>query len=223
MTLSYFNGSTWVGELHIQTAIHQAVASGNIGDKHVWEGCVALEDLVGGVGLGAVEVIVGWDVSSLRATGDSDRSAVHVELAVADFVEPCPSECVVAGRDARRDLVCKFCRCHGGRIVTREVPVYVGWAATHNGVNDHPFRGLGWLEVFGERDLAGSAAVNGGAVEGEGLWRANSHDVLGSRRVVYTRTLLAGEVAAGGLQGTVVDGGGSVRSRSPHHHVSIGG
>jgi len=65
-------------------------------------------------------------------------------------------------------------------------------------VDDHPFGVLGRGAVCCEGDLAGAAAVDGGAVEGEGLLLADGHVGYGGAGVAGG---FAGEVGAVGCEG----------------------
>lgn len=78
------------------------------------------------------------------ATRDSDGSAVHVHLAVADAVEPGPGEGVFASGDAVRNGEVE--RVGIGDVGTAgHVAIDIGGAATLEGLDDLPLGGLGGL------------------------------------------------------------------------------
>ena len=56
-----------------------------------------------GIHFGVQESLI--DFPLFRATGDGDRSAVHVHLAVADLVEPSPGQGVFPSVNALGDAV----------------------------------------------------------------------------------------------------------------------
>jgi hypothetical protein len=187
------NGGTRVGALTsgytvTGVGVEEILARGNlalsrreVGDEHVGQLAEDGRD----IGRGSV---------ALRAAaGDGEGSAVHVELSVAEPVQPCPGESVLTGREALRDL-------DGNRGVAQVIPVvgHVGivratLAAVNLAVKNLPLRVLGRLGVGSDRELARATTVGRttlkldiqGATSRDGVHRGDS---IGAGR------LLAGEI-----------------------------
>ena len=127
------------GEVHILAfdglALPRAV---DIGDEHRWEAIESVTTSDGFLFLGAALASV--------AASNGDLGAVHIHLAVTDFVEPSPSEQGFSRRSALRNLEL---------ILLRE-----GTAAEH-GVDDFETLAL----VVGETDLAGATIVRRAAFQ----------------------------------------------------------
>jgi len=145
-----------------------------------------------------------WSISLLLGSSNSGRAAIHVKFAVTDLVDPRPCNCVVTWCDAFGNGVLEV-----GCALTARVGVKVtsdvGRATTLDGVNDHPFGVLGWLEIGRQADLARSAAVNSAADEAQSLWFTDSHDVRCSFSLVDTSALFAWEIGAVAGEGRVVE------------------
>ena len=116
--------------------------------------------------------------------GDGDGGAVHVHFAIADFVEPGPRESVLTRADAFRNGELEL----GGAVavwILGQIASGVDGTPTQDGVDDLPRGGCGWVEICGERDLAGTTAVGGTADEGEGLVDTDGHGVAGPFCVIH--------------------------------------
>jgi hypothetical protein len=146
-----------------------------------------------------------------RTAGDGNWGAVHVHLAVADSVEPSPSQSVLSSGDAFGHLEAEI----GVAIRVQ------GGAAALEGLDHLPRGGLGGLEVFCQTDLAGTAAVDGAAFECELHILADGEDCLGCGGLKGVIAKLAGEVTAICRQRRVVESGLAVRGWVAHNHVSI--
>jgi len=113
------------------------------------------------------------------AACDFDRRTVHVHLAVANSIEPCPSQSVFA----RGNIGWNFERGGGGAAIQTG-------AATLDGVDDFELRIGSWSQTRDERDLARSTTVDGGAFEGHGLLGTGRH----LRYFIHSKVHLAGVV-----------------------------
>lgn len=140
-----------------------------------------------------------------RGTGDSDRCAVHVHLAIADLVEPGPGEHVLAGGQVLGDVEAVLEGHLQVGVVAQVARSVLGRAAALDGLNDLPDRVDGGLEVSGDGDLAGAAAVDGGALEGQLLGAALGVGVDGA--VGGVGDGLAGVVAAAAFEGAAARAG----------------
>lgn len=78
-----------------------------------------------------------------------DRCTVHVHLSVSDPVEPCPSQRCLALRHLIRNLELELVRSVAVRV-RGEVTGGVGGAATLDGEDDLPNRGLRGRTVVGD-------------------------------------------------------------------------
>jgi hypothetical protein len=139
-------------------------------------GSVALNERLARVGVDEVLILgsaalSGWEVGNehvgkLRescrsaggcglstSTADLDGSAVHVELTVADLVDPSPCEAVLAIGDVGRHCDRK-CSCATAAGILREVASDVGRAATNDAVNNLPLCLLSGCGVSAQRELA---------------------------------------------------------------------
>lgn len=104
---------TRLGEANVDALFGGAAI--DIGDKHGWVvGRALLDRLDTGVSLARTPLHV-------------DGGTVHVHLAVADTIEPGPSEGVFAILDALRDGEVET-----GRVVFRKITIDVGWTSTLN-------------------------------------------------------------------------------------------
>ena len=131
-----FDGGAWLGEVHVFTFDGPAFAGAvDVGDEDLWE---------------AVEgVCLGHGGEAFRPRGvaaDGDLGAVHVHLAVADLVEPCPGEEGLTGWSIGGDL---------------ELVLVIQRASTDHGVDDVE----GLALVVGEGDLARATIVGSAALE----------------------------------------------------------
>lgn len=85
--------------------------------------------------------------SSFTATSDRDRCAVHIHLAVADLVEPCPSKRVLARCYTWWDFVLKL-RSTIAVGILFEVALCLRGTATFNTMDNHPLRVLRRLGIL---------------------------------------------------------------------------
>ena len=210
-----------VGELDVLALGQGAgVARGDVGDEHIRE--------AGGVAHGKSLGRRGEDLASrnlvalLGASSHRDGSAVHVHFAVANLIEPGPSEDVVAGGDALGDAEVESAGAGAVRVFG-QVAGGVDGAAAFDGVDDHPVRGFGGGLVGCQGELARATAVDGRAGKGEGLVDADGHGVGGAFGIVNAGTLLAGEVGAVGDEGRVVERRFAKGRGGLHDHMSFGG
>jgi hypothetical protein len=123
---------------------------GKVGNEHVGESSKSSGDRFSGCSITATNL---------------DRSAVHVELTVPDFVQPGPSESVLAVWDALG-----HCDREGSSTVTvrvrwRDVTGDVGRAAADNTMDDLPLRRLIRLGICCKGELARATTVDGGTDE----------------------------------------------------------
>lgn len=192
------NGIAGLGELEILALSSGALLVGNVGNEHVGE---AAED--------------GRDIAVTTA-GDSDGGAVHVHLSVADLVEPGPGEGVLARGEisGKGNIVGVEALCVVG--VLREISRSVGRAATHDSVDDLPLAVLGRSGVGGDGELARTATVDGGALEGDRLGLTSVPSVGGLLAVIGS---LAREVGASVVERGAVHA--SERDRGLHDHVCL--
>ena len=161
-----------------------------------------------------------WSVPFLRSCGDGGGTTIHVEFAIADFVDPRPSDGVLTGSDALGDGVLEHSGA-GTRSIVGEVASDVGGAVALDGLDDHPLGVGGGLLVGGQGDLARTAAVDRTALEAEGLRLPDDDVVLGTVEIVDPGALLAWEVASVGRQWRVVEGLGTVGHGGDHLHVAM--
>lgn len=152
------------------------------------------------------------------AAAHGDRGTVHVHLAVTDLVEPRPGEGVIAVRHVGGQRPVE----DGGAVavgVLGQVAGRVGRTAALNGMKDLELGALRDRLIHGQGQLAGAAAVNSRAGEGERLRLASFNGVhlddLANATIHFARV-----VSARGIQGRV--GGVAVRDRALHNHVCIG-
>ena len=195
----------------------RAVRNGDVGDEHCWEGRRVtprkFRDRC------KVRFVEGDVVALAGAAGDFDGGAVHVHLPVADFVEPGPGEGVCARLDALGDGKAVRIRIRGrsGVVGSDVAGDAFGGAAALDGVDDHPGGALGGGVVGRERDLAGSAAVDGFTEERKLLGRTDGHVCDCCAGVAGG---FAGEVGTVGSERAVV--GTAVWWGRGHDHVSMG-
>jgi hypothetical protein len=133
--------------------------------------------------------------------GEREFAAVHVELAVADTVDPGPGDGGVSGRDIAGDGVVVGEGVGGGSIVSDVAGGVASRAATLDGVDDLPDARLGGLSVVGDGELARATTVDGRAHQGQRLLRAEGERVYGT--VPAAGDVSAGEIASGLGQGAV--------------------
>ena len=200
-----------VGVADIHTMWSLAVV--DVDDKHFGK-VVALGQRNRATGLDSG----GRGVTLLLRSLDSHRGAVHVKLAIADPVDPSPSQSVVARLDGLWDPNLELC---GTRAVgvTAKVAGDVSRAASLDGVDDLPDGILGWLHVLSQRHLARSTSVDGIADEFKREGLSNGKDVLLLGRVVDAGTLLAGKIAHAVLQGRVVESSRPIWIGDAHFHM----
>ena len=190
-------------------------ASVDVGDKHLRE-VVTLAQ-----GYGAARLNGGsGSVALLLGTLDGDGSAVHVELAVANAVDPSPGKSILARLDAGWDLELEFGRAVAVRILG-QIAGGIGWTSTLDGVNDLPHGVFGGLHILGEGDLARAAAMDSRANELKRGGLADGEDVLLLWGSVDTLALLAREVGQVVLKGAVVEGGSAIGIGDSHLHVGV--
>jgi hypothetical protein len=192
---------TRIGVVEVLTLSSGALGVGKVGNEHVRKRAKSR----GGVGSG----------SGGTSAANLNRSAVHVELAVSDLVQPRPGESVLT-----IGHVLGHCDGEGsGSVASRvllEIACNVGRAAANNAVDDLPLRRLCGLGVCGHGELARAATVN---------CRTDERDALGLTSIplvhlgdiVNTRALLARVVA--GSEGRAVDGIVAVRNGVLEDHV----
>lgn len=194
---------------------HAAV---NVGDEHLRQ-VVALADVDEAArvydGSGRVALAFGFL--------DGDGGAVHVELAVADAVQPGPSEGILARGDTFGNLELKVGRALGVRVVAPQVACSVGGASTFDGMDDLPDRVLGRLHVLGDADLARAATVDSGALEGQSSLVALGVGVLPLGGVIDAFPLLAGEIGPVGFERAVVQAVWAIGMWLRHIHVGVDG
>lgn len=157
---------------------------------------------------------------SAGRSGNSERSAVHVHLSVANLVEPSPGKSVVTSRKFLGDIKV-VCERAGAIGICREVPWSVfGRAATFNGFDYLPNGVLGGLQVSGDRNLARTTTMYGAANEFQCLLAALGVDIAGTSdsRV----GALARKIGAITFEGAVVDLRIVIRHGVCHFHVGTG-
>lgn len=148
-----------------------------------------------------------------RGRLDSDGSAVHVVFLGSGQLG-CPSPCVTvrSSRDIRGD--CDIV-CSGGGAV-------LGRATTLDGQDDRPAGAGAGLHVGAQSDLAGTASMNGGALEAHGDRLACCGSVGNSRGRVECGSIstdLARVLRRG--ERTVGDGIRRVGDRIRQNHVTV--
>ena len=179
----------------------------DVGNEHLGE-VVALGEARG----------LSFGIAFLGSSFDSDGSAVHVHLTVADTIEPSPSKGVLSGRDAVGNG-----EVEDGVRISREVPLGIGGASTFERLDDHPVGVLGGFHISSQTDLARATTVNGTAEEAQLLGFTDLKDVGLSRGLEGVGTELAREVTAIRGQRGVVEGAVTVGNRSLHLHMGIDG
>lgn len=148
-------------------------------------------------------------------SSEGDRGAVHVELAVANAVNPGPGQDVLAGGDVVGNFELKT-RVESGAGIVAVVAVTAEGAATLDRSDDAELgRGSGG-GLVSQGDLAGAATMGSTTLEGELLSRSEGHCGGGATR----HLALAGEVDAISKRTVLVTG---ERRRVGQEHVSIGG
>lgn len=178
----------------------------DVRNKHRWEASLTL-------GLHFIAVPLG------RSSLDVDRGAVHVHFTVADFVEPGPSQSILAGRNTLWDCVLESGQFP--RRVIWEVAVDAGGTATLDRMNDLPLALSGGLHVGGQANLAGTASVDSTTHKFQSLGLSNDHVIGLNRVVVNMSSQLAREVPAIGMKGRVVQVDGPIGVRLDHLDVSV--
>lgn len=175
------NAVTRVGVDKVLTRSDLALGGRKVGNEHVRQ---LAKD---GRDIGRSSVALG------AAAGDGERGAVHVELSVAELVEPGPGEGVLTCRQTLRDL-------DGNRGVAHVILVvgHIGifrasLAAVNLAVKNLPLRILGRLGVCGNGELARTTAVRGTTLE-LNLQGATSRDRIHRCDSICTSRLLAREV-----------------------------
>lgn len=86
-------------------------------------------------------------VTLLATSGHSDRSTVHVHLAVANSVEPCPCQGILACSNAVWDTELESVGNRSSCAAIIKVSGSVDRASTLNRMDNHPFRVLGRFQV----------------------------------------------------------------------------
>ena len=200
-----FDALAWVVELDVDIVGDLASACTDVGDEHVRE-------FVEGI----------W---SALAAGDGHWCTIHIHLAVAHFVEPSPSEGVVATGDVIRDRVGEGVGRIAIGILWEIAAGFIRGAATDDGVDDLEFGVLGGCLVGCQRQLTRATAMDSTSLERESLWCPGRGGVL-YRFVIFVGwglvdawTLLAGIVGTRCVQGRVIQGAASVREGRGDKHV----
>lgn len=142
----HVHGGARVGEFDVPPFGGGAAVS-DVGNEHVREGTVSLGVLW--FLDGRLGFICCWlGVSLLRCGSDRYGSTVHVHFAVADPVEPCPSQYVISRLNAIGDCILKFT---GALIIgiATQIPIEAVGAVPFNRVNHLPFRVLCGILVGG--------------------------------------------------------------------------
>jgi len=208
-----------LGDLTLRAATCSSAARANVGDEHIWKGIegslVALHELCD---VACHEVFVFTALGGSRSDGDG--SAIHVHLAIADFVEPGPSEdgsasWEIGGNSERVGVGVDF-RSALCRIIANNV--FPG-AAAFDGMDDLELAARRRSFVVGDRELAGPSSVDGASYEGNGLRRSKGERIAGSLRIVDAGALLTGEVAAVPVERGIVESGLAEGLGRRHLHV----
>lgn len=174
------HGLAGIGVVEILTLNSGTLGVRKVGNKHVGER-----------GKGRSSVRRGGGGTR---TANLHRSAIHVELAVANLVQPGPSKRIQAighilghsNGECRSTMT--------GGILGFDITTDIGWTATNNAVYDLPLTLLSRLSVRGQGELARTASMNR---------RANERDRFGLTGVplvhladfIHTGALFAGELA----------------------------
>lgn len=218
----YLDRLTRVGKLKIFALDGRALGIAGSGDEHIGRRAETAQTTRGPFGHeGTINEapIIPLDSPVARpaaATGNGDRSAVHVHLAVTDFVEPRPGKSVVANGKVLGDRelisiwiggVCIF------GIVESGIP---SGTTADNGVDHFEDAVFGRCEVRRERNLARAATVNGATGETQLLRGALRHDVGNTLRVC-TALLFAGKIGSVQVKRRTIRA--AKRFRGSHDHV----
>lgn len=177
---------------------------------------VEVRDEEFGVIGGAANQVVTAAAAAAALTGRTGRGygdgrAVHVILRLAgELRDPSPCETVLAGREVLRN----------GPVVRADIGAVGAGATALYGQDNTPVGVGARLHVVSDGELAAAAAVDGGALEGEGL------DAAGGVGVVDARLRVEGGGIAGHLarvvgagERRVVDGLVAVGDGVCHDHV----
>ena len=114
---------------------------------------------------------------------------VHVQLAVADTIVPCPGQC----HHTIREVFWNSKREGMGLSIA----IRIDGTSTFENLNDLEGRVRCWLLVLGDSNLASAATMRSRAYEAQLLRRADGH-IVHLCDIVNSRTLLARIIGLGG-------------------------
>ena len=125
----------------------------DVGLEHIWQSVERILISFHKLGDIADQQFLVFRSFGRTATND-DWAAVHVHLAIADFIEPCPGECSFAGRKISGDCEAVCIRIGSTSVATNIASTGPCWATSFNGMDYLEDAVLGWWLVISDGNLA---------------------------------------------------------------------